>query len=253
MQKELLSSVKKAVEFLLNNQNEEGSWYSTTIDYKGPTYLQKAISVTPQVIDSLVYLNLEDNSQINKAILYCFKEKLDIADPTELLALQLLALNYSNTKAIGIKAKQLVEFILKKQSDEGYWHSFPKISNLTTFFVIPSIREYECKENIEKAKNWILNSQSKDNLGWGANEEAGEAQISFTANAILSLLEADENIKNKKIQDSIEFIKSKQLKDGGWPSSSLTYNKDSTTYATALVCLALIKTGKINNDNRENK
>ena len=141
--------------------------------------------------------------------------------------------------------------ILNKQSKEGYWPGFPKTSNLTNFIVIDSIKKYECKEALEKIKEWTLNHKAKDGIGWGLNDDDKDSQVSFTVNALLTLLPCKESAKSKDIEKAIEFLESKQIKDGGWPSSNLTYPAESTTYATSLVCLILLRTKDINSKNKE--
>ncbi|MBS3152898.1 terpene cyclase/mutase family protein [Candidatus Woesearchaeota archaeon] len=141
--------------------------------------------------------------------------------------------------------------ILNKQSKEGYWPGFPKTSNLTNFIVIDSIKKYECKEALEKIKEWTLNHKAKDGIGWGLNDDDKDSQVSFTVNALLTLLPCKESAKSKDIEKAIEFLESKQIKDGGWPSSNLTYPAESTTYATSLVCLILLRTKDINSKNLE--
>lgn len=247
MEREIKESTNKAKEFLLSTQNEEGYWSSDISENKGPQYLQKPISITPQIIETLILLNLKDLSPVNKAIFYCYKEKVEDSDPIELLAYQLKALSYSNTKFIEKKAKKILAIILNKQTKEGYWPSFPKTSNLTNFIVTEIISNYK-PENLNKIKSYLLKNKSKDNLGWGLNEE-DKVQVSFTANAILTLFYCKEDIMNKNIQEAVKFLESKQTKDGGWPSSNLTYPVESTTYATALVCLVLLRTKDIENVN----
>ena len=87
-------------------------------------------------------------------------------------------------QAVGITP----DSILNKQSKEGYWPGFPKTSNLTNFIVIDSIKKYECKEALEKIKEWTLNHKAKDGIGWGLNDDDKDSQVSFTVNALLTLL-----------------------------------------------------------------
>ncbi|MBS3152249.1 hypothetical protein J4230_02460 [Candidatus Woesearchaeota archaeon] len=108
MDKEIKEALNKAREYLLKEQNEEGFWASTMKEPKGPEYLQKPIVITSQVIDALIHLELKNNNSINRAILYCYKERLEEIDIVELLAYQLSALSYSNAVFIKKKTKQLL-------------------------------------------------------------------------------------------------------------------------------------------------
>ncbi len=240
MTKEIKESLSKAKAYLLSKQNEEGYWSSVIKDIKGPEHLQKPIAITSQVIDALIYLNLENVSPIDQGIFYCYKEKVEDTDSIDLLSMQLNALSYSNAPFIEKKAKHLLKVIINRQNKEGFWPSFPKTSNLTNFLVIESIKKYDTKESLKKIKTWLVNNKAKDGLGWGINEDSDKSQVSFTADASLILLNSNES------PNVIKFLESKQSKDGGWPSSDLTYPVESTIYATALVCLVLIKTD-INN------
>ena len=254
MNKEINIALENAKQFLLKNQNEEGYWsIITSTESKGPEHLQKPIVLTSQAIESLIYLQPEDTSQITKGIFYCFKEKLEDTDNIDLLAFKLRALSYSNVPFIQKKAKQILKTILERQNKEGFWPSFPKSSNLTNYLVVDSIVNYPNKESLKKISSWLINHKALDASGWGINETSEKSQVSFTANVALTLLNCNEESSNKEILNSVKFLESKQMKDGGWPSSDLTYPSESTTYATALTTLVLIKTKEdINNKIIEN-
>ena len=248
MDNDIKNALEKGKDYLLKKQNDEGYWVSETSTVsKGPEYLQKPIVRTSEIVEALLHLELEDTSPINKGIYYCYKEKVEDTDTIELLSSKLKALSYSNVQYIQKKAKQIFKIILERQNKEGYWPSFPKTSNLTNYLVAESLREYDCKEDLEKLRKWLIEHKAKDGQGWGINESSEKSQVSFTANAILTIFN-QEDINNKEIENGIKFLESKQMKDGGWPSSELTYPNESTVYATALVCLILIKTKDNIND-----
>ena len=250
MDKEIQTALDKTASYLIETQTPEGYWYTEANgESKGPEYLQKPIVITSEVIDALIHLQIQDTSAITKGIFYCYKEKIEDTDTIELLAYQLKALSYSDAHYLEKKAKHLLKTILNRQNKNGYWPSFPKTSNLTNYLVVQSIVSYNLKENLDKMSEWLLSHRAKDKIGWGLNEDAEKTQVSFTANVLLTLL----NLKNNNnLKEQIKFLESRQMKDGGWPSSDLTYPQESTTYATALVCLILMKTSQsLNNKNIE--
>ncbi len=246
MEEKIKTALQKAESYLIEQQNKEGYWSAAPeAELKGPEHLRKPISITPQIIDGLIHLETKNVSAVNKAIFYCYNEKVEDTDEIDLLAYQLKALSYSNAAFIEKKANTILNIILKRQHKEGYWPSFPKTSNLTNFIVAEGLSDYKSEESLNKLKEWLKENKSKDMAGWGLNNESEKAQVSFTANAILTLLLCKEDFSDKEV---IKFIEKKQMKDGGWPSSDFTYQQDSTTYATALVCLILLKTNPETNN-----
>jgi len=236
----ITQALERTKEYLLNTQNEDGSWAATPDNEpKGPDYLQKPLVITAQVIDILIHLNVEDKNKISKGIFFCYKEKIEDTDHIELLSYQLKVLSYANADYIKKKEKQLLKTILNRQHKDGFWPSFPKTSNLTNFIVTDTIVNYNCNENLKKIKEWLLKNKSKDNLGWGWNEDSEKAQVSFTSNALITL--SNYNQEMKELNSIIEFLEAKQNSDGGWPSSDFTYKNESTTYSTALVLWILLK------------
>ncbi len=228
---DIMNPLEKAKEFLLKTQDKNGSWNKGKISTSGPDYLQLVLALTSQAVRSLLYLD-GDTKQISLGINFCYKDIIEESDPLELIALKLNVLNYSNADYIEQTKKKLVKILTKRQDRKGFWSIFPINSNLTNTMVAEALD----KNNVEKLNSWLLKNKATDGIGWGLNETSSTSQVSFTANCFLCLM-LTQNYYDEKIEN---FLIQKQMKDGGWPSSELTYPYESTIYGTSLAILSLL-------------
>ncbi len=239
---EINKILKKTKNFLIKRQNKEGSWTrKREIDHKGPQYYLQPVVLTAQAIRTLFLVGNKENSKvIDKAINFCFKTQIIENEPVDILAYHLMALSYSNTPLFIQKQKQLVNLIFSKQCQKGYWPSFPHTSNLVNFNTVLGIKDYACKINFQKLRQWLKSTKAKDNVGWSLDETYKESEISFTSNVVLTLIYAGEDPSQPFLQVARTYLEKQQLEDGGWPSSRLTIANESTIYGTAITLLALM-------------
>ncbi len=239
---EINKILKKTKNFLIKRQNKDGSWTrKAEIEHKGPVYYLQPVVLTAQAIRTLFLIDQKESSRaIDKAINYCFKTQIIENEPVDILAYHLMALSYSNTPLFIQKQNQLVDLILSKQCQQGYWPSFPHTSNLVNFNTVLGIKDYTQRINFEKLRLWLKSTKAKDNIGWSLNETYKESEISFTSNVVLTLIYSGEDPSQPYLQVARTFLEKHQLDDGGWPSSRLTIANESTIYGTAITLLALM-------------
>lgn len=180
-------------------------------------------------------------SNIAHGMNYCLSQANDATSGFETLSHKLKVLRLVRTTYASRQLYECINLLVKNQTKEGFWPHYPmKTYNLTNFYVISSLRYFDCPAVLLKHKEWLLKHMASDKNGWGPTGEEHESQISFTANAILSLLYCGESPISPIIQKARKFLESKQFPDGGWSSSKFTVADKSTTYATALVTQTLM-------------
>ncbi|HKZ49893.1 MAG TPA: prenyltransferase/squalene oxidase repeat-containing protein [Candidatus Nanoarchaeia archaeon] len=235
-------ALEKARIFLEKSQSPNGSWSVTgTFSHKEPPYYLKEIVLTPEAISALVLINSNKSlNAVSKALNFCLKHVLTDRDHLDMWAWRAVALSLSNAKICKEELAQAVAFLEKQQAAEGYWPSFPSTYNLTNFSVLYSIRKTAKEPALKKARAWLMKNKARDRNGWGFNHESQESEVSYTGNVIKALILAGEDALSNELQEARVFLESKQLADGGWPSSKTTIADKSTTYGTAFATISLM-------------
>jgi len=240
----MLTAIEKAANYFAERQNDNGSWTlkPEEIKHNEPLEYQKPLILTCEAIETLsLAKNPKFVPNIAKGMNYCLSQADEITQGFETLSHKIKVLRLAKTTYASKQLYECINLLIKNQSKEGFWPHFPmKTYNLTNFYVISSLKYFDCPAVLAKHKDWLLKHVATDKTGWGPTGEDSESQVSFTANAILSLLNCGENPASPIIQKARKFLESKQFSDGGWPSSKTTVADKSTTYATALVLQAFM-------------
>lgn len=236
-EKEIRFFISKACNFLINDQNEDGSWSFKQEKIKEPPApYQNSLILTSQVLQSLIFgEKIEYIDSINRGINFCLNSELGKEESVDLWAWKLSAIEFSETlKGVRLK-KEILKLIEEKQEESGCWPYYPHTFTLTNYSVCNALTKETSKETIKKAINWF--KKSKKGKGWGKDDKENFIEPSFTANAILSLIKLGE----KPPRDSIEYLESEQEEDGGWKVlSDSSHWENVTSYSTALCTSALI-------------
>ena len=241
---DISKALEQAKQYLLTKQNTDGSWtYEDALEIQGPEHLHRPLFLTSMALNTLLLIAPKKTESISKAIHFVQNQELDPKDHVDLVASQLWGIKASNTTLADKKKSELLSMILKRRSKEGIWREFSGASNLTLYGVMLGIRNLVCEEEYSQIRKWLLTHKAKDGIGWGFDENYETTQVSFSTNAMLTLLYAGEDPLCKDIQQAKEFLLTNHLgKDEGWPSSALTIPKESTTYGTALSVITLLHT-----------
>ncbi|RME77761.1 hypothetical protein D6774_03415 [Candidatus Woesearchaeota archaeon] len=248
-------ALEHAKNYLLQQQNTNGSWtYENAVNIQGPEHLHRPLFLTSMALNTLLLIAPRNTAAISRAIHYVSEQKIDENDHVDLLASQLWGIKAGNTRRLEEKKEELLNLILKRRSPEGIWREFSGASNLTLYGVMLGIRDLVEDSIYAPLRAWLLTHKAQDGIGWGLHENFESTQVSFSTNAMLTLLYAGEDPLNKDIQQAKEFLLSSHLtSEGGWPSSALTIPKESTTYGTALTIITLLHTHEDLQDERVKK
>lgn len=229
----------KASKFLIKKQRKDGSWAATKTKHNEPLDYQKNIVITSQCVQTLIHSPPHNSlNSIKNGIYFCSNFKLDSKDPVSWWASKLKALEYSDSLLYEKQKRKIVNYLCRSQK-AGYWYSFPRTFNLTNFYVVIALMNFDCDKYLNKTRSWFLRNKAKDKIGWGKDNNSGTSKITFTSNVIIALIATGEDPLSKDLQTARKFIEKNQSKSGGWSSSKLTIKK-VTTYSTAISTLALM-------------
>jgi len=231
--------LKKAAQYLLATQRDNGSWSAGRAQHREPSVYLKDVVITAQSLHSLILTgDITALHNIRKAIHFCSTVHMEEHDPVDLWAMKLFALQYSNLKSYKRTASKIVEHLLAKQKT-GCWEAYPGTFNLTNYTLVRALSSYECDETMRSAINWFKKTKANDGIGWGMDENAPKSEYTFTANVLLSLVFAGEDPMADYLQTACAFLEKGQEPSGGWPSTKLTVQRP-TIYATSLATQTLM-------------
>ena len=120
---------------------------------------------------------------------------------------------------------------------------------LEMFGRFPSLRRYEkVRASVQKGIRYLRSSQEPDGSWYG---RWGVNYIYGTWQALKGLMEVGEDPKQSYIRRAVEFLKSRQNRDGGWGESCLSYDNPgragegpTTASQTAWALMGLIAAGE---------
>lgn len=235
--KEVRDYLLRACNFLIKDQNDDGSWRMRQEDLKAPPPpYNRSLILTSQALQSLIF-NVKPKyvESIKKALNFCMNKKLNHESSIDLLAWKLSALNFSNiSRSERIKGK-IIEILEEKQEDRGSWPYYPHTFTLTNYSVCEAISKDFSEKVIDKTIAWFNNS--KKEKGWSKDGKTNNIEPSFTANAVISLVKLGE----KPSKEVLKYLESSQKENGGWEVLSDSDKWENvTSYSTALCTLALI-------------
>ena len=203
-----------AIDFLLQMQNIDGSWASYE-EKRGPKWMEM---LNPSQIfgDIMVEVGYVECSSASIQGLKKFSDKY----------------NYRK-KEIEAAIEKGKHFIKRKQREDGSWYgSWAVCFTYGTWFGVDGLincGESPDSEPVQKAVNFLLAKQNP-NGSWGEEFKSciegkyyniEEGHCVNTAWAIMALLKAE--CKNKTaIDKGIQFLLSKQEKNGDWPQENIS-------------------------------
>lgn len=239
MGRDLNSVFQKSAEFLLSRMNKDGFWEEKVIKHGEPPVYYRNVIPTSLAIHSLIFTKQPNVSKfVRSGIFHCNNYDIEEHDDLDLWSAKLHALNLSNM--FEEEKSKIVKLLEKKQID-GFWPKYPGTSNLTNFKVIQALSSHALPNTMEKAIDWFRKNKAADGFGWAREPNEKKSFTTFTANVILGLVLAGEDVNQAYIQNARKFLEKNQNKDGSWPSSPITLEKP-TSYATAICALALMVT-----------
>ncbi|MBS3135297.1 terpene cyclase/mutase family protein [Candidatus Woesearchaeota archaeon] len=239
-------NLEKTKKFLISSQKENGSWIipSNKIDHRKPPYFENPLVYTSKCVRSLIIIGGNDCfDNISKGINYCLNYKLRKEDNVALWAEKLALLNYTNSKYYNKEKKEIIYFILKNKTKEGYWPFFPDTSSLINFVAFFSLYPHINFKEFEPLKNWIKNNKAKDGIGWGDISDKNESKTTHTSLYTFILIMLGEDPTSEEMNKIRIFLEKNQNKDGGWSSSSVK-PEVSSTYGTSVNLTTLMLLSK---------
>jgi prenyltransferase beta subunit len=236
------SALQKACTFMTEKRNAEGYWSSDTIKHNEPLELQKPIVRTGEAILTYVAAkNKESLPLLSYALQFCLDNSLEDSDPLSLWAWKLMVASLSNTQRAKKIQKQCADLLIRQQNKAGFWPYFPgKTYNLNNYLILWSLKDYDCKQTLNRAAEWLKKTRAKDKQGWSFDDKQSKSEVSFTSNIILTLISLGEDPTSEILQTAKRFLEDAQLPGGGWHSSSRTVYGQPTTYGTAIATLSLM-------------
>jgi len=239
MKDKIDSALQKAAEFLAKKQKKEGNWEKDKTIHNEPADYMTDLVLTSESIGMFTFIkNTDYLENMRKAAFFCAEYELEPNALPVLWAWKLLALKNLNTPYNVNLKKQAEEILIKTQKD-GYWPVFPTTSNLNNFYAIFALFNTGNEKVLNKTKKWLEASMAKDGKGWGMDHNAEVSEVTFTANAIISLILSGASPDSKHLTDAKKFIESSQKKSGAWISTKFT-TPTETTYATSFGTLSLM-------------
>ncbi|UCD04025.1 MAG: terpene cyclase/mutase family protein [Candidatus Woesearchaeota archaeon] len=236
-EKEVTEYISRACDFLIRDQNEDGSWSMKHEKLKEPpSPYQNSLIITSQSLQSLIFaVKPKYVDSIKKAINFCINSELSPEDSVDLWAWKLSALNFSNT----VKSEKLKEIIIKilkeKQEESGCWPYYPHTFTLTNYSVCNALPKEKVEETISKAIKWF--KKARKGKGWSRDDKDDKIEPSFTANGILSLIKLGE----QPPKEAVDYLESEQEDNGGWRVLSDSGQWENvTSYSTALCVSSLL-------------
>ncbi|MEM0492740.1 MAG: prenyltransferase/squalene oxidase repeat-containing protein [Candidatus Thermoplasmatota archaeon] len=245
IKKSVHNSIEKAVNYLLNNQHEDGSvhlgnetrwqvWETAnallavnTVDKTQKTFLNKATTflLTAQRDDGSFYY-----TPSLKPDEYCM-------ETTSVCILALATQNQDIHKGI--------TFLLKKQCQDGSWEIgtpgiikrrfWPSI----TGFVLNTLLQLEVSsDKIPKGIDYLLKTQQKDG-SWGSNWVYYDTPY-YPIHIILSALKLYGLEDTDQYLRAVKFVKENQLNDGSWDEITTDKPRPSVSLRTVLALYSLL-------------
>ena len=145
------------------------------------------------------------------------------------------------TKQITTAIEKGMDFILKKQREDGSWYgswavcftygawfALEAISHYLKNYAIATDKKKQLKAALEKGEAFLWSKQNEDG-GWGENFEScvqkkginAPSQIMNTAWAVLGLLAMDSTNKTG-LAKAIALIESRQMPNGDFPQEQIS-------------------------------
>lgn len=93
---------------------------------------------------------------------------------------------------------------------------------------------------VQEAKQFVLNNQNSDDGGWSFGLKGNSSSADMTASAIMALIEAGVSPVSPEIINGVNYLKSVQNNDGGFPG----WTGESSASSDAWVISAIYKLGQ---------
>ncbi len=238
-------SLDRSCAFLIQNQQENGSWKLleegslTHVTYAHP------IILTSEAAKAIVFnVRPKYTPNILKALHYCFSSSVENEESIDIRAWQLSALNLLSGSVYDKARSAVLRWILSKQDESGCWPSF-RHHYITNYSVCEALRVHQISKKSKAAmRNWLKSSMCKD--GWTFSPDTKEPYVTATSNSVLTLLAVEENPLCNELQNSRRFLEESQQKDGYWMSKVESDFRNAHATSLAALCLMLLSEDPFN-------
>jgi len=244
--KNFLNSINKAVKYLKNKQNNNGS-----ICLNGDTTWDVWETANAIISINLVG-SLENNDILNRATKFLLNSKREDHSyyPSSIYKKNEYGMETTPFTALalhkmGVKTDKIINFILNKQHPDGSWDiGVPEVTKRrhwpsVTGSVLYSLLSIGIKsKKIDKGIDYLINSQNDDG-SWGSNWVYYDSPY-YPTHVILPSLKLYGLENSNTYTKAIEYIISTQKKDGSWNNKTNYKYKPSIEMRTALALNSLL-------------
>jgi len=248
--------LKKAINFLLKCQREDGSFFHA-ISFEKDDY---CMETTAECLLALAIVKKD----IKKGIQFMLnKQNIDgsweIGTPGIIKRRSwpsIAGFVLNALLCLGASSNQIskgIEFLLKKQHDDGSWGSnwiYYDTPYYPTFSILSALKQYNLIESdsYKRAVNFIKKNQNPDG-SWGSDitDKPRPSKSLRTALALNSLLISPFKSDFKSIENGINWLLNVQESDGCWDGGYFVNwpGKKEDIYTTSLAIYAIKKYGHL--------
>jgi len=250
-EKKIQDAINKGIEYLTNNQNDDGSiclkkdrTWDVWETANALLAIDKQDAENHFIKKSIDFLSKSKRKDDSFYVSSTYKENQYCMETTPTVS--------SAFKKHGIILNETIDFIVKKQKKEGYWEiGIPEIVKYkdwpsVTGFALNSLSGFESiLDNIQIGIAWLKDKQQK-NGSWGHHFIYYDSPF-YPMHIILKVLKENNLQDTPTFEKAIRYVIEKQKKEGYWEIETKYEKKPSVELRTSLALLCLLKSDKEQN------